>query len=126
LLLLAAGLVLGGSSVPAYFYNNTADLRGSGVFVKVFDLAYWWDLNFSSVLVVASPGAEWRFDRVEGAVLDYAVFWEDCSYCDSDAPPPVKNRNTLYEDLILRVSLWGVGGLLECSTRRGCLGMRCM
>jgi len=105
--LLAVGLVLGGSSVPAYFYNNTADLRSSGVFVKVFDLAYWWDLNFSSVLVVASPGAEWRFDRVEGAVLDYAVFWEDCSYCDSDAPPPVKNRNTLYEDLILRVSYVG-------------------
>jgi len=39
LLLLAAGLALGGSSVPAYFYNDTADLRSGGVFVKVFDLA---------------------------------------------------------------------------------------
>jgi hypothetical protein len=57
---------------------------------------------------------------VEGALLDYALFWEDCSYCDSASPPPVKNRGTLYEDLILRVTyvggkwvvrvLWGQGG----------------
>ena len=72
------------------------------------------------MLVRASVGAEWRFERVDGALLDYALFWEDCSYCDSDSPPPVKNRGTLYEDLILRVTyvggrwvvgvLWGQGG----------------
>ena len=53
-------------------------------------------------------------------MLDYALFWEDCSYCDSASPPPVKNQGALYEDLILRVTyvggrwvvkvLWGQGG----------------
>jgi len=53
-------------------------------------------------------------------LLDYALFWEDCSYCDSASPPPVKNQGALYEDLILRVTyvggrwvvkvLWGQGG----------------
>ncbi|MFZ8837685.1 MAG: hypothetical protein ACO2PM_01870 [Pyrobaculum sp.] len=107
------------SNGALYFFNETSDLRGS-VYLKVFDLARWWDLNYSSVLVRASVGAEWRFERVEGALLDYALFWEDCSRCDSDSPPPVKNRDTLYEDLILRVTyvggrwvvgvLWGQGG----------------
>jgi hypothetical protein len=83
-------------------------------------LSRFWRGFYSSVLVRASVGAEWRFERVEGALLDYALFWEDCSYCDSGSPPPVKNRNTLYEDLILRVTyvrgrwvvgvLWGQGG----------------
>jgi hypothetical protein len=117
-----AVVVLAGVQVSngaLYFFNETSDLRGS-VHLKVFDLARWWDLNYSSVLVRASVGAEWRFERVEGALLDYALFWEDCSYCDSASPPPVKNRNTLYEDLILRVTyvggrwvvrvLWGQGG----------------
>jgi hypothetical protein len=102
------------SNGALYFFNETSDLRGS-VFLKVFDLARWWDLNYSSVLVRASVGAEWRFERVEGALLDYVLFWEDCSYCDSVSPPPVKNRNTLYEDLILRVTYvggrWVVGVL---------------
>ena len=107
------------SNGALYFFNETSDLRGS-VFLKVFDLARWWDLNYSSVLVRASVGAEWRFERVEGALLDYALFWEDCSYCDSASPPPVENQGTLYEDLILRVTyvggrwvvrvLWGQGG----------------
>ncbi len=120
--LLLSLLVWGGvyvSNGAVYVYNETSDLRGS-VFLKVFDLARWWDLNYSSVLVRASVGAEWRFNRVEGALLDYALFWEDCSYCDSASPPRVKNRDTLYEDLILRVTyvggrwvvrvLWGQGG----------------
>jgi hypothetical protein len=91
------------SNGALYFFNETSDLRGS-VFLKVFDLARWWDLNYSSVLVRASVGAEWRFERVEGALLDYALFWEDCSYCDPASPPPVKNRGPLYEDLSRRSS----------------------
>ena len=102
-----------------FIVNDTSDLRGD-VYLKIFDLSYWWDRGYSSVLVKASVGAEWRFERVDGALLDYALFWEDCSYCDSNWPPPVKNQGTLYEDLILRVTyvggrwvvrvLWGHGG----------------
>lgn len=127
----AAFVATGGSPAPppapspsssnsaVYVYNETSDLRGS-VYLKIFDLASWWDLNYSSVLVRASAGAEWRFDRIDGALLDYALFWEDCSHCDSAAPPPEVNRGTLYEDLILRATyvggrwvvqvLWGHGG----------------
>ncbi|MEM1692463.1 MAG: hypothetical protein QXK45_07310, partial [Thermofilaceae archaeon] len=105
------GLVLSG--------NNTGDYRGS-YYLKVFDLQRWWDLGYSQVLVRASVGAEWTFERVEGSVLDFALFWEDCTSCDSGEPPPVKNVNTLYEDEILRVTyvegkwvvqvLWHQGG----------------
>jgi hypothetical protein len=52
------------SNGALYFFNETSDLRGS-VFLKVFDLARWWDLNYS-VLVRASVGVEWRFERVGG------------------------------------------------------------
>jgi len=55
--------------------------------------------------------------------LDYAVFWEDCSYCDSDEPPPVKNRGTLYEDLILRVSYVGGRWVVKVLYAHGGLGM---
>jgi hypothetical protein len=43
------------SNGALYFFNETSDLRGS-VHLKVFDLARWWDLNYSSVLVRASVG----------------------------------------------------------------------
>jgi hypothetical protein len=61
------------SNGALFFFNETSDLRGS-VFLKVFDLARWWDLNYSSVLVRASVGAEWRFERVEGALLTMLCF----------------------------------------------------
>jgi len=121
LLLGLAVLVFGGvyvSNGAVYISNETSDLRGS-VYLKVFDLAHWWELNYSSVLVVASVGAEWRFDCIHGALFDYALFWEDCTNCDSALPPPVKNRGTIYGDLVLRVTyvggkwivhvLWGHG-----------------
>lgn len=57
--------------------------------------------------VKASVGAEWIFERINGSVLDFALFWEDCSWCDSDEPPLVKNVGTLYEDEILRVTYVG-------------------
>ncbi|MEM3836187.1 hypothetical protein [Pyrobaculum sp.] len=75
--------------------------------MKVFDLQRWWDAGYSRVLVRASVGAEWAFERVEGSVLDFALFWEDCTSCDSAEPPPVKNVNTIYEDEILRVTYVG-------------------
>jgi len=33
------------SNGALFFFNETSDLRGS-VFLKVFDLARWWDLNY--------------------------------------------------------------------------------
>ena len=86
--------------------NDTGDYRGS-YYLKVFDLQRWWDAGYSQVTVKASVGAEWTFGRINGSVLDFALFWEDCTSCDSDAPPPVKNVGTLYEDEILRVTYVG-------------------
>ena len=122
LLFLVAGLVLGfyvDTDGVLLLVNDTADYRGS-YYLKVFDLQRWWDAGYSRVLVRASVGAGWVFERVNGSVVDFALFWEDCTWCDSDEPPPVKNRGTIYEDEILRVTyvdgkwvvrvLWHQGG----------------
>lgn len=101
--------------------NDTGDYRGV-YFLKVFDLQRWWDLGYSEVLVRASVGAEWRFQRVNGSVLDFALFWEDCSWCDSGEPPPVKNVGTLYEDEILRVTYVGGRWVVEVLWHQGGFG----
>ncbi len=108
-LLLVVGLVLGfyvDTDGVLLLSNDTVDYRGT-YYLKVFDLQRWWDAGYSRVLVRASVGAEWVFERVEGSVVDFALFWEDCTWCDSGEPPPVKNRNTIYEDEILRVTYVG-------------------
>jgi len=85
---LVVGLVLGfyvDSNGVLLFLNDTVDYRGI-YYLKVFDLQRWWDAGYSQVLVRASVGAEWVFEKINGSVVDFALFWEDCAWCDSDEP----------------------------------------
>ncbi|MCU7788791.1 hypothetical protein ODS41_12790 [Pyrobaculum sp. 3827-6] len=72
---LAGVFVLGGNvetNGAVFVGNDTGDYRGV-YYLKVFDLQRWWDLGYSEVLVRASVGAEWRFSRINGSVLDFVL-----------------------------------------------------
>jgi hypothetical protein len=64
--------------------SDNRDLRGQGIWAKVVDLKKnYWDRGYASVTLSPNGVAQFTFTPIPDAVMDYAVFWEDCTSCDS-------------------------------------------
>lgn len=77
--------------------SDTRDLRKDGIWAKVVNLKKFWDAGYTSVTLTPNGVSQYAFKPIPDVIMDYVVFWEDCTSCD---PWP---SASVYTDEVLRV-----------------------